>query len=189
MPDTVPIFTIGHSTRTIAEFAQLLQSGGVTLVVDVRRIPGSRTNPSYNDDVLPGALASFGIDYMRIGELGGRRSRSKDVPADVNGFWTHRNFHNYADYALSETFRTGLAQLLDVSATRRTAVMCAEAVWWRCHRRIIADYAMRAGRAVYHLMGTNDVRLATMTEAAVAAPDGLQYPATATTAQGRAEAP
>ncbi|MCC7123836.1 MAG: DUF488 domain-containing protein, partial [Acidobacteria bacterium] len=152
------------------------QAGGVALVVDVRKMPGSRANPAYNIDALPGALAPFGIDYMRIGELGGLRKQSKSVPAAVNAFWKNRSFHNYADYALSEPFRAGLAQLLDVSAARPTAVMCAEAVWWRCHRRIIADYLLHAGRAVYHLMGSEDVQIAVPTEAAVPSHDGLHYP-------------
>ena len=89
---------------------------------------------------------------MRIAELGGLRKKA-DVASEVNGYWDHRSFHNYADYALSETFAIGLSRLLDVSSGRQTAVMCAEAVWWRCHRRIIADYLIEAGRSVFHLMG------------------------------------
>lgn len=174
--DRKPVFTIGHSTRSIAEFVELLRAGEVQLVVDIRSFPRSRTNPQYNVDVLPGELEAFDIGHLRIAELGGLRGGSSKIPAEVNGFWENRSFHNYADYALSEAFRSGLAQLLEVSAARRTAIMCAEAVWWRCHRRIIADYLIDAGRSVYHLMGTNEVVPAKLTEGAVAEEDGLHYP-------------
>jgi uncharacterized protein (DUF488 family) len=172
-----PVFTIGHSTRTIAEFVELLRAGEVRLVVDIRSFPRSRTNPQYNVDVLPGELERFEIAHMRIAELGGLRGGSRGIPAEVNGFWENRSFHNYADYALTEAFRSGFAQLLEVSAARRTAIMCAEAVWWRCHRRIVADYLINAGRSVFHLMGTNEVIPARVTEAAVAVSGGLNYPA------------
>jgi uncharacterized protein (DUF488 family) len=172
-----PVFTIGHSTRSIPEFVELLRAGEVQLVVDIRSFPRSRTNPQYNVDLLPGELEAFDISHLRIAELGGLRSGSTGIPAEVNGFWKNRSFHNYADYALSEAFRSGLAQLLEVSAARRTAIMCAEVVWWRCHRRIVADYLMNAGRSVYHLMGTNEVIAARLTEAAVAVSGDLNYPA------------
>ena len=171
----LPVFTIGHSTRTIPEFVELLRAGSVQLVVDVRRVPRSRTNPHYNADVIAEEFAPYQIEYTRIAALGGLRKKS-DVADEVNGFWENRSFHNYADYALSPEFRTGFRQLLELSAQRRTAIMCAEAVWWRCHRRIVADYLINAGRQVYHLMGVNEVQLATMTKAAVPANDGLRYP-------------
>jgi hypothetical protein len=177
-PDSgaLPVFTVGHSTRTISEFVELLRAGQVQLVVDIRRMPRSRTNPQYNLETLPGALAPYQIGHLRIAELGGLRKKS-DVAPQVNGFWTNASFHNYADYALSEPFRHGFAQLLDVSASQRTAIMCAEAVWWRCHRRIVADYLMNADRTVCHLMGRNEVDPAKMSAGAV--PDGAQvrYPA------------
>ena len=171
----LPVFTIGHSTRAIPEFVELLRAGSVQMVVDVRRMPRSRTNPQYNFDVVGNELAPYQVGYMRIAELGGLRKKSP-VAADVNAFWENRSFHNYADYALSPEFRMGFRQLLDMSAERRTAIMCAEAVWWRCHRRIIADYLINAGRAVYHLMGADDAQPAAMTKAAVRADDGLRYP-------------
>jgi uncharacterized protein (DUF488 family) len=171
-----PVFTIGHSTRAIPEFVELLRAGEVELVIDIRSFPRSRTNPQYNVDVLPSELEPFQIAYLRIAELGGLRGGSSGILAEVNGFWENRSFHNYANYALSDAFRSGLAQLLEVSTQRRTAIMCAEAVWWRCHRRIVADYLINAGRGVYHLMGTSDVIPAALTKAAVAADDGLHYP-------------
>ena len=175
--DQKPVFTIGHSTRSIPEFIELLRAGEVQLVVDIRSIPRSRTNPQYNVDVLPGELEAFQIAHMRIAELGGLRGKVTGIPAEVNGFWENRSFHNYADYALTGAFRSGLAQLLEVTAARRTAIMCAEAVWWRCHRRIVSDYLIHAGRSVFHLMGTNVATPARLTDAVVAAPDGLHYPA------------
>ncbi|MGN6514462.1 MAG: DUF488 domain-containing protein [Rhizomicrobium sp.] len=173
---TLPVFTVGHSNRTISEFAALLQAGDVRHVIDIRRIPRSRANPDYNADVLPDALAPYRIACTRIEQLGGRRSSSRDVPPEVNAFWINRSFHNYADYALSGEFRGGFARLLDTAGKSRTAIMCAEALWWRCHRRIVADYLMSTGRTVFHLMDTDRVTPAKITDAAVPAKDGLHYP-------------
>ncbi len=177
--DPCPVFTIGHSTRDIPDFVHLLRAGQVQLVVDIRRIPRSRTNPQYNADVLPAELGHYQIDHMRIAELGGLR-KTGGVSPGTNGFWTNKSFHNYADYALSDEFRHGFDRLLTVSARQRTAIMCAEAVWWRCHRRIVADYLINAGRAVYHLMGKDTVEAARLSEGAVRAGDGLHYPASQT---------
>ena len=124
----------------------------------MRTVPRSRTNPQYNADVLADELAPFQIGYARIAELGGLRGRSRTVPPETNGFWGNQSFHNYADYALSEEFGRGLDELLSVSADRRTAIMCAEAVWWRCHRRIIADYLIAAGEVVLHILGPGNGR-------------------------------
>ena len=172
-----PVYTIGHSTRTIAEFVEILRDGPVQLVVDVRTVPRSRTNPQYNADTLGASLGPFQIGYERIDELGGLRSRSPDVPPEANGFWENRSFHNYADYALSDDFARGLGLLLELADARPTAIMCAEAVWWRCHRRIIADYLLLRGRTVLHLMGNGRVETARMTPAARERDGQLVYPA------------
>jgi uncharacterized protein (DUF488 family) len=172
----LPIFTIGHSTRTIEEFVALLRAGEVETVADIRSVPRSRTNPQFNPDALAEALAPYQIGHTRIAGLGGLRKKSA-VPADVNGFWSNRSFHNYADYALSAEFRAGLAELEVLAGDRRCAIMCAEAVWWRCHRRIVADYLLADGREVFHLMGGDRVEAARMTPAAVRSADGLHYPA------------
>mgnify|MGYP003576423439 CR=1 FL=1 len=148
------------------------------MLVDVRSIPRSRTNPQYNLDALPTKLEQYQISHCRIAELGGLRGRSHDVPPDLNGYWTNHSFHNYADYALSDQFEAGLGELLHASANRRTAVMCSEAVWWRCHRRIIADYLMLRGREVLHLMDGDKVVPATMTPAATERDGKLIYTAT-----------
>jgi uncharacterized protein (DUF488 family) len=172
-----PVHTVGHSTRSIVEFIQLLQAGKVELVIDIRSTPRSRTNPQYNLDALPEALASWQIGHTRIEELGGRRKKSKTVPPEVNGFWTSQSFHNYADYALSDEFRVGFSRLTELSRERRCAIMCSEAVWWRCHRRFVADYLLHDGRDVFHLMGTARVDVAQMNIAARADKAGLVYPA------------
>ena len=174
----LPVYTVGHSTRTIAEFAALLRAGQVEMVVDIRSIPRSRTNPQYNTDVLADALAPLQIAYTQIGELGGRRNKSKTITADVNGFWTNQSFHNYADYAMSADFRSGLGELRELGHMTPCVIMCAEAVWWRCHRRIISDYLMAASETVFHILGQNHVDRAQMSAGAKLSPDGsLTYPA------------
>lgn len=146
------IFTIGHSTRPIDVFIQMLKSFDVNAVVDIRTVPRSRTNPQYNLDVLPDLLAESDIQHYQIASLGGLRKKSKTVPNEVNAFWDNRSFRNYADYAFSEEFEEGLNQLLRLSDSRRCAIMCSEAVWWRCHRRIVADYLLSRGVEVLHIM-------------------------------------
>jgi uncharacterized protein (DUF488 family) len=177
---TLPFFTIGHSNRSFEEFAGLLRQAGIGLVADIRKIPMSRANPQFNKDTLPGALAADGIAYDHIAALGGRRGKTKSLPADVNGFWTHDSFHNYADYALSDEFRGGLEHLVNEGRERRCAMMCSEAVWWRCHRRIVTDYLLARGETVFHIMGSNRLEPARMTPGAVVQPGGtVTYPAAA----------
>lgn len=177
MPIEPPIFTIGHSTRTIPQFVELLRLGPVELVIDVRTVPRSRRNPQYNEDALPAELGQFDIGYLRIAGLGGLRGRSTEVPTGVNGLWENQSFHNYADYALSATFAAALNDLLEISSSRRCAIMCAEAVWWRCHRRIIADYLLVAGRTVLHMMGENRIDPARLTSGAKVEGPKVTYPA------------
>lgn len=174
--DRPAIYTVGHSSRSYAEFVALLQSANVEMVVDVRSIPKSRRNPDYNLDRLPGLLASFAIGHEYIAELGGRRSKSRVVDPAVNALWQNQGFHNYADYALSDTFQSGLARLVTLAASRRSAVMCAEAVWWRCHRRIIADHLLARGHLVVHLMSTASHPPASLTRGAAVDGDRVTYP-------------
>jgi uncharacterized protein (DUF488 family) len=166
-----PFYTIGHSTRSIREFVDLLTGVGVKLVVDVRTVPRSRANPQYNGDVLPKTLSDFQIEYEHIAALGGLRGRKRDMPPSINAFWLNQSFHNYADYAMSEKFHHGLSRLLELGHARQCAIMCAEAVWWRCHRRIIADYLMTAGEKVFHILGKNRIDEAQLTSAATSRPD------------------
>jgi len=174
----LPFHTIGHSTRPLDEFVALLREADVALVVDVRTVPRSRTNPQYNRDTLPDSLAPHGIGYEHIAALGGLRGKKPDVPRDTNGFWENDSFHNYADYAMSDTFRAGFDRLRELGATQRCAIMCAEAVWWRCHRRIISDYLLAAGETVLHIMAPGKIEPARLTEAAqLAAAGRIVYPA------------
>jgi uncharacterized protein (DUF488 family) len=170
-------FTIGHSTRPIAEFLALLAAAEVALVVDVRTVPRSRRNPQYNGDQLPETLAAAGIAYRHMPELGGLRGRQKEIEPQVNGFWDNASFHNYADYALSPAFAAGLARLRELGHAQRCAIMCAEAVWWRCHRRIITDYLIAAGENVLHILGPHHTEPAKLTEGAQVRADGtVVYP-------------
>jgi uncharacterized protein (DUF488 family) len=174
---TYPFFTIGHSTRPIATFVDLLTQVEVHLVVDVRTVPRSRTNPQYNSEILSKTLSQCQIEYEHIAALGGLRGRRRDVSPNVNAFWENQSFHNYADYAMSEDFHSGLIRLRDLGHAKKCAVMCAEAVWWRCHRRIIADYLIAAGETVLHILGHNHIEQAHMTDAAKRGPVGtLTYP-------------
>jgi uncharacterized protein (DUF488 family) len=172
-----PFHTIGHSTRPIPVFVEMLRQAEIGLVADIRTVPRSRTNPQYDRDTLPDTLAPFGIAYAHIAELGGLRPKSRSVPPEVNGFWINASFHNYADYALTEPFRHGLAQLVALGRERRVAMMCSEAVWWRCHRRIVADYLLARGEAVFHLMDDR-IEAARLTPAARIGPgETVTYPA------------
>lgn len=170
-------FTIGHSTRDLAEFGELLGQSRVDLVVDVRSIPRSRTNPQFNADTLPEALQRLQVGYVHIAELGGLRGRSRAFPDSPNPGWRLASFRNYADYALTPPFAAGLARLRQLGEGHRPALMCAEAVWWRCHRRIIADYLIAAGEPVWHILGPGHVDAASLTPGAVVRDDGsVLYP-------------
>ena len=161
---------LGLDVRSLEEFVALLQSAGIELLVDVRSIPRSRTNPQFNLDSLPAELRRHEIGFEHLAELGGRRGR---VVADSpNTFWENASFRNYADYAATEPFRRGLARLRGLGETRQTAIMCAEAVWWRCHRRIIADYLICAGETVLHILAPGKIESAKLTPAAHEGSDG-----------------
>ncbi|HET6609533.1 MAG TPA: DUF488 domain-containing protein [Rhodopila sp.] len=175
---TSPIYTVGHSTRSVAELAGMLQPVGVDLVVDVRTIPRSRTNPQFNADTLPEDLSGWQIGYRHLRDLGGLRGRKKGQGPSVNTYWENASFRNYADYTAMPAFRVGLDELQALGRTHVCAIMCAEAVWWRCHRRIITDYLLSDGKAVCHIMGLNKLEPATLNPAAVRQRDGtLIYPA------------
>ncbi|WP_309101974.1 DUF488 domain-containing protein [Microbacterium sp.] len=174
----LPFFTVGHSDRTITEFIAVLHTAEIDLVIDVRRLPGSRRNPQFDEEALGESLRGAGIHFSRIAELSGRRPVSRDVPFEVNAFWQNRSFHNYADHALSEEFGEGLNLLRERGRRRRTAVMCSEAVWWRCHRRIIADHLLARNEEVIHLMGESRQQAAVLTSGAEVREDGaVVYPA------------
>jgi uncharacterized protein (DUF488 family) len=171
-----PFFTIGHSTRTIEDFVEVLPVGGVRMVVDIRAVPRSRTNPQYNEDSLGEALAPRQIGHCRIPALGGLRSRLREVPPERIGWWENRSFHNYADHALSTAFREGLEALIGLGRERPVAMMCSEAVWWRCHRRIVADHLIARGESVFHLMDGGKAEPARLSAAACVADGAVTYP-------------
>jgi uncharacterized protein (DUF488 family) len=175
---TLPFFTIGHSNRSLEAFAELLRGAEIELVADIRTVPRSRANPQFNKEALPDALAAFHVSYEHVAALGGLRAKTRSLAPDVNGFWTNESFHNYADYALSADFHAGLAHLLALGRKCRCALMCSEAVWWRCHRRIVADHLLARGETVFHIMAKGRVEPARMTAGAVIQPGGtVAYPA------------
>ena len=143
------LYTIGHSTRSIGEFIALLREHGIELLADVRSIPGSRRVPQFGKEVLQSSLESAGIEYRWLPELGGRRKTSPD---SRNTAWRHPAFRGYADYMQSEEFALALDELANIACAVPTAIMCAEAVWWRCHRSMIADAMKWAGFEVLHIM-------------------------------------
>jgi uncharacterized protein (DUF488 family) len=171
------VFTIGHSTHALTEFVALLSRAGVEMVVDVRRLPHSRHNPQFDREALAGSLPAAGIAYRPMPALGGRRRRPKGAPPSPNGLWRNESFRNYADYALGEAFRTGLDELCDLVAERPLALMCAEALWWRCHRRIIADHLLARATRVSHILADGKIEPASLTPGARLDAEGrLIYP-------------
>lgn len=173
----LPFFTIGHARHPLEEFAQILQGAGVTHLVDVRSFPRSRTNPQFNIDTLPDALKAWNISYEHIADLGGRRNLQKNVAPELNAFWDNRSFHNYADYTQQPAFRAALAQLIAAGRRERSAYMCSETVWWRCHRRIVTDWLLARGETVHHIL-PGHIDDASLTRGAVAHADGsVTYPA------------
>ena len=141
--------TIGHSTRSIEEFIEALKSFGVEVLADVRTFPGSRRYPQFNQENLKASLTEAGIGYQHFSELGGRR---RARPDSLNIAWRNESFRGYADYMETEDFRMGIARLLQLADAGSTAIMCAEAVWWRCHRGLISDYAKAEGVEVSHIL-------------------------------------
>jgi len=144
----VTLYTIGHSTRSIDEFIDLLNNHGVSLLVDIRTVPRSRHNPQFNKDALPGSLSAAGIEYRHFPELGGLRKARGD---SINTGWRNASFRGYADYMQTPEFEEGLKQLISMAEIRTVAIMCAEAVHWRCHRMLVADALLVRGVDVRHI--------------------------------------
>jgi uncharacterized protein (DUF488 family) len=169
------IWTIGHSTRTIDEFISLLKANGVKLLADVRAWPGSKRYPQFNKDALAESLNADGIRCEHFPELGGKR---KSKPDSHNTAWRNASFRGYADYMETEQFQKGIERLLDVAAEAGpTAIMCAEAVWWRCHRSLIADYLKARGVEVLHVLSANKIEPHPYTSAARIVNGKLSYEA------------
>jgi uncharacterized protein (DUF488 family) len=168
------IYTIGHSTRSLEEFISLLQANGVKLLADVRTVPKSRSNPQFNRDTLPQSLEEAEIEYAYCPELGGwRRSKLEESP---NAGWRSPAFKNYADYMLTEKFEAGIGRLIATALERRTAIMCAEVLPWRCHRNLISDALTVRGYRVEHIMGKTSVHEHSLTSWAVVCGTSVTYP-------------
>jgi len=150
------VWTIGHSTRAIDEFLAILSAYEIELIADVRRFPGSRRLPQYSSKDLERSLAEQGIAYVWLPNLGGRRRPDAD---SINTGWRHPAFRGYADYMATEEFASGLFELTMVATGLRTAVMCAEVLWWRCHRRIISDVLASLGMPVMHIRDESNSEL------------------------------
>lgn len=169
---SLTVWTIGHSNRTFDEFALTLEEPRIELVIDVRRFPGSRRLPQYASEMLRMELEGRGIAYHWIPALGGRR---RPDPGSPNIGWTHPAFRAYADHIESEEFAEGLTELLILAGGLRTAIMCAEALWWRCHRRLIADVLVSLGVNVVHLFGPGKTEVHRLRPPARLENGGLSY--------------
>jgi uncharacterized protein (DUF488 family) len=169
------IWTIGHSTRSIDTFISLLKANGIILLADVRLLPGSKRYPQFNKEKLSDSLGKAGIRYEHFPELGGRR---KAKPDSKNRAWRNESFRGYADYMETEDFDKDVRRLLDLAADAGpAAIMCAEAVWWRCHRSLISDYLKVRGIEVMHILGANKTEPHPYTSAARMANGKLSYAA------------
>jgi uncharacterized protein (DUF488 family) len=151
-----PVWTIGHSTRDLKTFLGLLQENNIGILADVRRFPGSRRHPQFGQDALRQSLSSAGIEYVHFEELGGHR---KPRPDSKNLAWRNDSFRGYADYMETDEFRAGIERLLVCANFKPTSIMCAEAVWWRCHRGLIADYLKSRAYVVWHIMDAGKCEL------------------------------
>ena len=168
------IWTIGHSTRTFEEFLAMLQSFNIALLADVRHFPGSRKYPHFNKESLQITLPESNIQYVHLIKLGGRR---KTRPDSTNTAWKNSAFRGYADYMETDAFKEGITELTDEALQQRTAFMCSEAVWWRCHRSMIADYLKVRGWKVMHIMDVGKAQEHPYTSAATIVDHQLSYAA------------
>jgi uncharacterized protein (DUF488 family) len=172
---TTTIHTIGHSTHPIAEFVEILRAHGVTQLVDIRTVPKSRHNPQFGQDQLTVSLPEEGIGYRRLEALGGLRRTTKD---SINGEWKNASFRGYADYMQTDAFATGLTELLALADDKPTAIMCAEAVPWRCHRSLVGDALVVRGVEVLDIMTVTSAKPHTLTSFARVEGTRVTYPST-----------
>ena len=172
MGDQISLWTIGHSTLSIEDFVKRLKSFQIQLLADVRSYPGSRRYPHFNKEKLGASLADAGVRYEHFSELGGRR---RARPDSLNVAWRNESFRGYADYMETNEFRAGIERLVDIASTQRTAIMCLEAVWWRCHRSLISDYLKVKGIEVNHIMSIGKAEPHPFTSAARIVDGELSY--------------
>ena len=149
------IYTIGHSTRSLVEFLDMLQSFDIKILADIRSLPGSRKFPQFDKENLKISLEEAGIQYIHLADLGGRRKAKKD---SKNNRWNNDSFRGYADYMETEEFESAILKLEHIALEQPTAYMCSEAVWWRCHRSMVSDYLKAKGWTVLHIMVTGKVQ-------------------------------
>lgn len=169
-----PIYTIGHSTRSLEELLALLTQNGVSRLVDIRTVPRSRRHPHFNREVLARTLPEFGLGYEHLAELGGLRRPRADSP---NTAWRNTSFRGYADYLGSQVFECALAHLLTLATREQVAIMCAEAVPWRCHRSLVADALLARSVPVEHIIGLGRRQPHRLTPFARLEGERLTYPA------------
>jgi uncharacterized protein (DUF488 family) len=168
------IWTVGHSTHSFDAFVALLAAHRITLLADIRAVPKSRRHPQFDTDALARTLPDHGVAYLHLPRLGGWRRAAVDSP---NGAWQNDSFRGYADYAMSAEFAKGLAQLRELATARPTAMMCSEALWWRCHRRLVADRLVVAGDTVCHISSDGRASAHQLTSFATVGVDGqVTYP-------------
>jgi uncharacterized protein (DUF488 family) len=172
MPDQLTIWTIGHSNRSIDAFVELLRTHRIEVLVDIRRYPGSRTQPQFNEAALRESLAIAAIDYILMTDLGGRRRPKAE---SQNTAWRSDQFRGYADYMETPEFQSAVQRLLDIASKRRTAIMCSEALWWRCHRSLVADYLKVRGIEVLHIASVAPAKPHPYTSAAQISDGQLNY--------------
>jgi uncharacterized protein (DUF488 family) len=170
------VYTVGHSVHPIEEFVRILQAYGIRLLVDVRTIPKSRRNPQFSRENLPGSLQTAGIQYRHLPGLGGLRHPRKD---SLNTGWRNASFRGYADYMQTREFGENLNQLTELAASAPTAIMCAEAVPWRCHRSLIADALVARGIAVTEILSATKSQPHGLTPFAIVEGEQVTYPANA----------
>jgi uncharacterized protein (DUF488 family) len=169
------VWTIGHSTRSLEEFLELLALHQIKLIADIRRFPGSRKYPHFGADALRGSLGSVGISYVHFPELGGRR---RPRPDSHNEEWRNQAFRGYADYMETSEFRSGIERLTKFARAQRTVLLCSEAVWWRCHRSLVSDYLKAHGFKVQHILSATKTEVHPYTTAAQIEDRMLTYHAT-----------
>lgn len=172
MKQQLSFWTIGHSTLVIEEFLRRLDGFEIRLLVDVRSFPGSRRYPQFNKENLRSSLAAAEIEYVHLPDLGGRR---RARPDSINMAWRNESFRGYADYMETDGFQIGISQLLKLATQQRTAIMCAEALWWRCHRSLISDYLKVRGHEVIHITGEGKSETHPFTSAARVVNGELSY--------------
>ncbi len=168
------VLTIGHSNHPLDRFLALVARHGVEALVDIRRFPGSRKHPHFNRDSLAAALEQSGVEYHWLEDLGGRRPKRREQSPNLG--LENRGFRNYADYMLTAEFREGVEKLLEVARQKRTAIMCAEGLFWQCHRRLVSDFLAANGVTVQHIMPSGELRPHRLTSGAVIEGGRVTYP-------------